>query len=228
MERCWPPAPPTVVVRLWDTGSANVVRTSAGPLRLLSTTLLSARMEGCWRLPVATTPLASGMWRTGRELTGLEGHVDQVYHLAFSHDGAPGHRLGGPDGEDLGCEHRPGTAHLGPHGDAVQSIAFSPATPNWPRPVGTARRASGTPRTGTLQLALGGHGDKVKDAAYSPDGQKLATVGDDGTLRLYLTRYEDLMAWRASAFSAVGPGGVPDLPEGPTLSNGFECNTGVK
>jgi WD40 repeat protein len=48
--------------------------------------------------------------------------------------------------------------------------------------------------TGQELLNLTGHTDRVTAASFSPDGSRLATAGQDGTVRVYLLNIEELIA----------------------------------
>lgn len=73
---------------------------------------------------------------------------------------------------------------------------------------------------GSEQTVWSGHDDYVTDLAYSPDGRTLASVGDDGTLRLW-----DVATGQASVVQ-VEPAGEDELlavawkPDGTALVTG--------
>lgn len=74
---------------------------------------------------------------------------------------------------------------LRPHGDVVQSIAWSPdgtqvATASIDRSARIWDAASGS-----LVATLNGHTNAVLDVKWSPDGTRIATVGADGTGRIW-------------------------------------------
>jgi WD40 repeat protein len=56
---------------------------------------------------------------------------------------------------------------------------------------GTARIWDAT--TGEQLLVLNGHVGPVNDVAFSPDGTRLATGGEDGTLRIYVLSVDELV-----------------------------------
>lgn len=81
---------------------------------------------------------------------------------------------------------------------------------------------------GTEQAVWSGHDDYVTDLAYSPDGGTLASVGEDGTLRLW-----DVATGQASVVQVEPEGGdellaVAWKPDGTALVTGGESDVPLR
>ena len=136
---------------------------------------------------------------TGKELLTLRGHSDSVTSVTWS-----------PDGKRLATSSRDRTAKVwdaetgkelltlrGHHGP-VESVAWRP-----PRTGKEERMATGSgdttakvwdAETGEELLTLTGHSGSVRSVAWGPDGKRLATASDDGTVQVYAMDIHDLMA----------------------------------
>jgi WD40 repeat protein len=138
---------------------------------------------------------------TGREVQALPCPGD-VYRLAFSPDGrrfaaAVGDWRGGRGGEvkvwDVAGFREVLT--LRGHAECVWTVAFSPdgtrlASGSGPYTAPRQEKKPGEIKlwdavTGAEVLSLRGHRGRVYDVAFSPDGKHLASVSDDGDLRIW-------------------------------------------
>ena len=184
-------------VALSGDGALLAAGTSTGQVWLwrVADRTLVAMLEGhtgvVWGVALSTDgrPLVSGggdgtvrLWDalSGRLLATLEGHAGQVWGVALSADG---HLLasGGEDGTNGW----------------------------WPAEVGMGQCDCGTCRVVNRGPTLQGHTGGVWSVALSADGQRLASGGQDGTVRL----------WEAPEWAAAGdPAGPHQRVWGVALS----------
>ena len=147
--------------------------------------------------------LATGSWddtakvwdaETGKELLTLNGHRDAVSSVAWSPDGK---RLatGSEDNTAKVWDAATGRELLTLKGHRVRFTAWPGARmgSGWRRGVGTTPPRCGRRRQGrncSPSRATRG----VSSVAWSPDGKRLATAGDDGIVQVYAMDVDLLMS----------------------------------
>jgi WD40 repeat protein len=177
------------------------------------------------RLATASEDGTAKVWSaaSGQELLTLSGHNGWVRDIAFSPDGTclatasqdeTAKVWDATSGQEL--------LTLFGHNDWVRGVAFSPdgmrlATASGDRTAKMwnayspylARRLSHTGSgvemvkvwntfPGKELLTLTGHTDWVRSVAFSPDGARLATASEDGTVRIYTLNIAELMVLACS------------------------------
>ena len=175
--------------RLWsaETGEAlAVLRGHQGAVKH------AAFSPGGERVVTASGDRTARLWsaETGEALAVLRGHAGGVTHAAFSPDGE---RVvtASRDGARLwSAETGEGLAVL--RGQAATHVTFSPDGEEVMTASGTVRLWSA--ETGQ-ELAVLRHEGQVYYAAYSPDGERVVTVGvDDNMARLWSAETREVLA----------------------------------
>jgi serine/threonine protein kinase len=173
---------------------------------------------GCTDWKIALWYVDSLFFSTGKEITTLEGHADNVLSVAFSPGGT--FLASGSVDQTVRLWDLPERAHIATlkgHTAAVNSVAFSPDGKTL---------ASGSD-DGTVRLwdvdkrahvaTLKGHTAGISSTTFSPDGKTLATSGSDETVRLWN------LATRGNAGILPHPDTVNTVafsPNGKTLASG--------
>jgi WD40 repeat protein len=179
------------IARIWQRrgGSPRVLRHGGGAV-----TGVAFSPDGRF-VATAGANVEGRVWRasTGKLLGKLLGHhQDDLTSIAYSSDGmrlatssidADGHVWNA-----VTFEHEKA---LRGHTSIVGDVVFSPdgrwLATGGPTTVGlwearTARRIE----KGTPAFLVRGHGPRVRNVAFFPDSRRVASIGDDGTVRTYL------------------------------------------
>lgn len=136
----------------------------------------------------ANTSIVLASTTNGLALAELRGHTDQIFCLAFSHDGRS-LSSASFDGTVIlwNLETSEPRFRFKAHSSVPSTVAFSPddthfATAGWDQQIKLWNTASGA-GVNTLK----GHQHRIDSLAYSPDGQTLCSGSADRTLRLWNT-----------------------------------------
>jgi WD40 repeat protein len=184
------------VVRICDTRTGRALHALTGHTEAVQSVAFSP--NGAW-LASAGLDGTARLWdaATGREVRALGGPTGPVSGVAFA-----------PDGLRLASTGRDGTVRVWEAATGRQILAFPGARAPAGVPLGEALTAyfyevawspdgkrlasclGGTANvwdadTGRLLLTLVGHTAAVRAVVFSPDGRRLATAGDDLTIKMW-------------------------------------------
>jgi WD40 repeat protein/DNA-binding SARP family transcriptional activator len=204
-------------VRLWDTATGAEVALPAGPIGA-DTTVTSVAFSADDRL-LATTHEdgAVRLWdaSSGEELRAMLGHQGPAMHPAFSPDGRYLATGGLRDATVRVWDVASGAEHR-----KLWSLGHGHDTP-WPvfSPDGSTLLVNDGQRariwdleTGRPARDLTGHAWQVNQATFSPTGDRLVTIGEDGLARIFDAETGTILQTIATAGPlravAFGPGGT--------------------
>jgi WD40 repeat protein len=196
-------------VRLWDASTGKVLLTLPGQAGTIYSLAFSP--DGKYLAAGGSTSLQLWDVSTGKALSTFGkvtitlSSLGGMYSVAFS-----------PNGTYLAMSRMDKTVQvwnvatgnrlsLSGHGGIVYSLAFSPdskrlasAGADETVKVWDISNEGGglyeAKETSRQPLTLFGHSGAIHRVAFSPDGRRLATAGEDGTSRVYALPIEDLMA----------------------------------
>lgn len=171
-------------VALWDAGTGERLRTFPGHTHYTNSVAFS---DDGKRMVTGSFDNSVRLWdtATGKALQVWGGHAGWVLAVAFSRDGK--HVVSGADDKharlfDVSDE---GQLRDMKHPDAVRAAAISPDGKTVATGCADKMVRLWAFETGSLVVALPGHGSGVSAVAFSPDGKTLASGSADGGVRLW-------------------------------------------
>jgi len=182
--------------KIWDGNTGELIYELAGHQGLVLAVSFSP--DGI-QLATASTDATAKIWnvKTGELLFSLSGHESGIRDVTYSPDGSL-LATASADGTVILWDTKSGSniQSLTGHSSALQVVAFSPDS-KW---IATGSEDNTTKLwdavTGKEILTLPGSVGGVTGVAFSPsdDGAHLALASEDGVVRIYLLRIDELLA----------------------------------
>ncbi|MDX2214374.1 MAG: CHAT domain-containing protein [Oculatellaceae cyanobacterium bins.114] len=174
------------------------------------------------------------LWQPdGRLIVTLEGHNSSVYSVSFSPDGDTLTSTSADNTVKLWHPNSPYLERLQAHVNKVRDISYSPdgrmfatasdMTANlWQTTLPLPQGSPTVPPTTAQPILLSGHQENVNQLSFSPDGQWVATVSNDTTVKLWTVTGQLVQTLQGYTQNVLD---VQFSPDGKLLAIAGEANT---